>query len=379
MIFNEKAKKRILAIASGKGGVGKTMLASNIAMRLAANGQETVVIDLDLGGSNLHSHLGMRNTNLGIGNLFSDSKLQFEDIIIESPIAHLRFVPGDVLVTGVSNFTTAQREYLIDKILKLDAEYIILDLGSGTTSSVVDFFLLSNSGFVVTTPQAPSVLNAYSLLKNATFRYIQQCFADNKRVTTYLSQALKEKRPGATPTIREIVRGIEEKDARAGKKAEECAAQLQPKVILNMARSPEDLSIAESLRNLVQKNLQVNLECLGVVYFDQSVVDSVENLEPYTEVHPETTVSREIERIVQKIIQSESFPYMPLDLESYKDTYELAQIEAENDLLEMKDAVTSEQDLSNIETAELIAIISDQKRQIRELQGTLRMLTMKQE
>ena len=379
MVLNEKSTTRILPIASGKGGVGKTLLASNLALRLAANGYRTVAIDLDLGGSNLHSYLGLKNTNSGIGNLLSDTKLKFPDLIVDTSYENLRFVPGDVLVSGASNLLPAQRRQIIAGIETIDADYVVVDLGSGASLSVVDFFLLSNSGFVVTIPQAPAVLNAYSLLKNVAFRSLQQAFAGNKKITSLLTRFLKEKRPGAGIAVRAIVQDIEEKDSRAGKKARHTLETLQPKVIINMSRTTDDIRIVESLRDLVQRNLQVNLECLGLLSYDARVSDAITDLEPFSEAYSDAVVSGQIERISQKIIQSENFPYMPLDLEAYKDTYELTEIEAESDLAELRQEAESASGQAGLETAELIQLISEQKKQISELRGAVRMLTMRQQ
>jgi flagellar biosynthesis protein FlhG len=71
MVINENVSKKIIPIAGGKGGVGKTIITANLAIELAKNGKNVVVIDLDLGGSNLHTYLGMKNTKLGIGNFLT--------------------------------------------------------------------------------------------------------------------------------------------------------------------------------------------------------------------------------------------------------------------------------------------------------------------
>jgi len=366
-------------VASGKGGVGKTLVASNLALRLAANGHDTVAVDLDLGGSNLHSYLGLKNTSAGIGNFLSDSKLSISDIVTDTPYANLKFIPGDVLVAGVSNLQPAQRKKIISGLEKIDAEYVVIDLGSGANFNVVDFMLVSNSSFVVTVPQRPAVVNAYGLLKNMTFRALQQVFNGNRKISAFLTRVLKEKRPGGAPTIREIVDEIAEKESRSGKKARDTLAVLQPKVIVNMGRSVDDLEVIENLHATVEKNLQINLECLGLIAYDRRVPDSTAELEPVTEAHPEAVVSGQIERIAQKILQSDNFPYMPLDLESYKDTYELTRIESEDDFTAIQQEVENTAGAASLETAELIELISEQKKQIRELRGAVRMLTMRQQ
>ena len=144
MVVTQKRKSKIIPIASGKGGVGKTELCANLGVRLGQLGKKTVLIDLDMGGSNLHSALNMKNKNPGVGNYLSDKKLSFDSLIVETGYSNVSFIPGDVLVAGTPNLTYGQKNGLLKQIEKIDADYILLDLGSGASNNVVDFFLISN-------------------------------------------------------------------------------------------------------------------------------------------------------------------------------------------------------------------------------------------
>jgi flagellar biosynthesis protein FlhG len=108
MVITQNREAKIIPIAGGKGGVGKTELCANLGVRLGQLGYRTIVIDLDLGGSNLHSTLGIKNKNSGLGNFLSDRALGFNDIIYGTPYPNLDFVPGDVLVANTPNVTFAR-------------------------------------------------------------------------------------------------------------------------------------------------------------------------------------------------------------------------------------------------------------------------------
>ncbi len=374
MVINENVKKKIIPIASGKGGVGKTVIAANLALALANSGKNTVVIDLDLGGSNLHTCLGLKNTKIGIGNYLSNREISFRDIVLTTPYKNLKFIPGDVLVSGVANIRFSQKKRIIANILKLETDYIIIDLGSGSNFNVIDFFLISNSGFVITTSQPTSVINAYGFLKNLAFRFLYRAFTSYKDVSGYLRSILKERKPNSTPTIKRIIKKIYEIDRKAGEKAGRYISVLHPKIIVNLTESPDDLVISEKLRDLVQKNLEINIECMGLIYSDNTLRESVLELTPLMNYDINSLAARAIDRIAQKIIQSDRFPEMPLDLSYYKDTFELAMIEAQNDFEEL---LASEKPEEHVDIGELLALISNQKKQISELKGTVRMLTMK--
>ncbi|MFW6368365.1 MAG: P-loop NTPase [Spirochaetota bacterium] len=368
MIQNERNKRKIIPVASGKGGVGKSVFSANLALRLATAGAETVVIDLDLGGSNLHTYLGLRNTREGIGNMLSVSGKKLADFVHESGRENLRYVPGDVLVSGMTRLSASQRKRIVDGIESLKADYVILDLGSGTNELVIDTFLISNSGVVVSTPQAPSALNAYALLKNVLFYRLKSEFAASKQISSYLKSVQKERRPGATPNIDEIFAGIKKIDSRAATRAKKRVAELKPLLVTNMVNSSGDYQMLASLRKLISDNLGIDPASLGAISNDSTCQQALAALEPVTEFAPTSVISYQIERVAQKILQSERFPEMPLDLESYADSYELTRIEMEDDEQQFGPA-------GGDYTSEYIEVIAKQKQEIEQLKRTLRMVS----
>jgi len=169
---------RIIPVASGKGGVGKSLVAANLGVALAQAGQRVVVADLDLGASNLHLVLGHRSPQKGIGTFLNniklnlpETKINLSDVIVETDIRGLRFIPGDTEIPGTANLKTAQLKSMVKELLALekDTDILLLDLGAGSHQSILDFFLLSGRGIVVSAPIVTSILNAYVFLKNAVF------------------------------------------------------------------------------------------------------------------------------------------------------------------------------------------------------------------
>lgn len=381
MLINENSHRKILPVASGKGGVGKSVLVANLGISLASFGQRTLLVDLDLGGSNLHTYLGLKNKSLGLGNFLSDKSVTFDDVRVRTPYPNLEFVPGDVLVTGVANVAPAQKRSIVSGVTKVDADYVLLDLGSGSHVSTLDFFLASNSGIVVTTPQAPAILNAYGFLKNVVFRLLQQTFSTHKGVTKLLTKIARESKPNATPSIQEVIKSIEKLSKKAARLARNEIGLLRPSIIVSMADRPEDMEIVQSLRTLIEQNLSVEPICLGFVYYDYIVREAVGDTVPLALVGRDSLVLKEIDRIAQKIVHSERFPEMPLDLEEYEDSFELATIEAEEDYSEINPHphTRAEQSPDEATTEEFMRLITAQKQQINELQGTISALTLQGE
>ena len=376
MVVTQKRKTKIIPVASGKGGVGKTELCANLGVRLGQLGKETVLIDLDMGGSNLHSALNLKNKNPGVGNFLSDRKLDFNELNVDTGYDNLRFEPGDVLVAGTPNLTYGQKNSLIKHIEKIDADYVLLDLGSGASNNVVDFFLISNSCLIVSSPHVGAILNAYSFLKNATFRFLMRAFSGESSVARYLRNQIRERRPGEPVQVEGILKGLADKDGEQAKKAKQYVSLIQPSLVLNMARGSGDLNIAESLRELSKKNLNVDLQSLGAVLYDRSVSERMATSAPSVIANPSGLLATEVDRLAQKIIQSPSFPSLALETDLYEDSFELTRIELQYDEAETgEDGAVGEQDAFNPE--EFLAVVSAQKKRIQELQGTVRMLTMR--
>jgi flagellar biosynthesis protein FlhG len=375
MVITENRETKIIPIAGGKGGVGKTELCANLGVRLGKLGFRTVVIDLDLGGSNLHSALGIKNRNSGLGNFLSDRALKFEAILYDTPYPNLNFIPGDVLVANTPNITFAQKRSIIKNIERIEADYILLDLGSGANNNVVDFFLASNSGIVVSSPHVGAILNAYSFMKNTTFRFLMRAFSGDSSVEKYIRQIIKERRPGNPVNVGQVIQGMREIDETQADRAVRILGYLQPHLVLNLVRTRDDLNIAGSLRDLVGKNLNYSLGALGFVMADEDLAASHRAHNPHLIEAPASLMARQIDRIAQKIVQSPGFPALALDTSMYSDSYELLRLEAEQDFAEA--AAAKQEDDPDAQTKEFIEILASQKERITELQNTVRMLTMR--
>ncbi len=376
MILNENIQRKIIPVAGGKGGVGKSVIAVNLALSMSMFGKKTVLVDLDLGGSNLHTLLGLRNSNPGMGNFVSARKYSINELLCPTDWDNLFFIPGDVLVYGIGELSKSVKARIVKGLLDIDADYIIVDLGGGTNFTVVDFFLISNSGLIVTTPQTTSIMNAYSFLKNYVFRFLQRAFASDKKISAYLKKVLKERHPGEQKTVSDMIEDISSINSDAGEKAEAFLEVLQPKLILNKMYGVEDVSLAEGLRDLCARNLSISIECLGTVMNDRIVNRSINQQRPFILDNEENIVTEEIHRISQKIIQSSNFPEMPLELDYYADSFELAHIEMENDLAALQGSTDTDQDSGEYEVDKLLELIRIQQSKIQELQGTLRILSM---
>lgn len=372
MVINENVERKIIPVAGGKGGVGKSFLSTSIALSLATVGKKVLLIDLDLGGSNIHTWLGMKNSNPGIGMFLNNKTTLLSDLIVDTPYANLQFIPGDVMRFDLANISFTQKKKIMKAILNLDADYIIIDLGAGCNHNVIDFFLISNSGFMVITPETTSILNTYMFARNTVYRFLQRLFSKDKEVLKYLKSSVKTNTPGDPQNIGSLLSGIEEFNKAASEKAKNYLSVLAPGIIINMAEEPEDINMVNALRGLIEKNLNIELECLGMIFFDKDVKKSLKERVPHLVENSESVSASQIFRIAQKIALSENFPEMPYDHNEFESTFDITEVEAENDFELLKSNGYSKDEY---DVEKLLDLVTKQREMIYELQGTIKMLS----
>ncbi|GAB4330143.1 MAG: hypothetical protein Kow0099_00540 [Candidatus Abyssubacteria bacterium] len=154
----------LLSISSGKGGVGKSNIALNLAVHLVGMGFRTVVLDADLGVANLHVLAGIRARHTLQHVMVG--KCGIEEIIVPAP-GGPDIIPGSSGIYDLANLPGHKRRILLSELEKLESGYdvIVIDTAAGVAAAVLDFVVSSDFGIVVTTPEATAITDAYALTK----------------------------------------------------------------------------------------------------------------------------------------------------------------------------------------------------------------------
>jgi flagellar biosynthesis protein FlhG len=324
---------RIIPVASGKGGVGKSLVAANLGVAFAQAGQRVVLADLDLGASNLHLVLGHQSPKTGIGTFLNDTRSSFDEVIASTDIRGLRFIPGDTEIPGTANLKTFQLRALVKRFMALKAEtdILILDLGAGTHQSILDFFLLSGQGIVVSAPAVTAVLNAYVFLKNTVFRLMSTVFGKSSSASAYLEKARREDGSGPSRLyIPQMLPEIKKVDPESYEKYMNHISHFHPRLIMNLIENPKDADVAMKIRRSCEEYLDLRIEHLGVVYRDTVQDTALASRLPILLYKPQSLLSQAIYRIADKILQSEDDEYS-LDDKEIEESFQEAGMEAEID------------------------------------------------
>ncbi len=294
---------QIIPIASGKGGVGKTILAASLGYLLAKKGKTVLMVDLDLGASNLHSCIGIPNTNPGINAFINGEEQQLENLIVATDFPRLYLIPGDQMVPGSANLPYYLKMRLLRELERQVADYIILDLGAGSSFNTVDFFLSSPAGIIVSSAEPTAILNAYVFVKTACYRLLLRSFPrkspERHLIREYLSNRIEGSHLSFAGLIRELGGISRESEALAQTQLQSFYAR----VIINMGRSESDLRLGARLREVCVKNVGVALEYLGFVPYETETYKSILVKKPMPDFFPDSPFAHSASRIADGIIR----------------------------------------------------------------------------
>lgn len=166
---------RVITVTSGKGGVGKSNTAINLAIQFRKMGQQVIILDADFGLANIEIMFGTVPKH-NLCDLIYEGK-NIKDIITWGPM-EVGFISGGSGIAGMTNLDKDYLNYIIQNLTQLDemADMIIVDTGAGISDGVLEFLVASGEILLVTTPEPTSITDSYSLLKalNRHPRYLRE-------------------------------------------------------------------------------------------------------------------------------------------------------------------------------------------------------------
>lgn len=306
----------IIPVGSGKGGVGKTIFTANLGILLAQSGKKTILVDLDLGGSNLHTCLGIRNNNAGLSALINKKESSLDDLLCETGQDNLMFIPGDTLNPGTGNLPFFTKQKIIKQINQLDADFVILDLGAGSTYNTIDFFLVSSYGIIFTSPETTSVLNAYSFIKTAVFRMLYRSFKAKSPEREIISNFVSRKIEGSGRSFAtDLINELTSHSYDSGRSASEIISNFKPWVIVNRIEDQNSINLGLKLKEITSKNIGIDMDLLGTLPEDREVQISIFKRKPVTITSPHSRFTLELSVIASKLSRGEVFPQPELYLD----------------------------------------------------------------
>jgi flagellar biosynthesis protein FlhG len=261
---------RTIALASGKGGVGKSTLAANLAVALGERGARVLLVDADLSQANLDLLLGV-HPRFDLQHVLSGEKT-LEEILVSGPKG-VTLVPAASGVPELADLDDYRRETLLRGLSLLEAEIdlMLIDTASGVSRQSTSFCLAADDVVVMTSPEMPAFSDAYGLVK--------------------LLQAQGIKRP--------------------------------PHMLINLATTPEEAEeTAHRIRLVARRFLRLEIDCWGFVPFDPAITRSVRLQEPVMTAFPQSPAAAAFRAMAERLWPSpqpdndRSLPFTPERLQA---------------------------------------------------------------
>ncbi|QTQ14100.1 MinD/ParA family protein [Treponema parvum] len=245
---------RIIAITSGKGGVGKTNLSVNLAIAYAQTGKKVILVDADLGMANVNVLLNIV-PQYNLMQVINRQK-KMEEIILDTEFG-IKFIASANGFSKIANLNLEELDYFAKQFCSLgNADIIIIDTGAGIANNVLQFVSAADEVYVVTTPEPTAITDAYGMIKIITTEIIDR--------------------------------------------------ELNLKLLVNRVHSADEgRRISDRIINIVGQFLNYKIDYLGFVYDDPVVSASVIRQKPFIVMSPGSRPSICIKHIVGKVEKTE--------------------------------------------------------------------------
>ncbi len=300
---------RIIAVGGAKGGVGKSILAANLGVHLSNQGHGTVLMDLDLGAANLHLYMGVWGLKYRINDYLDKKADTIEAIAVHTEYGP-RLIGGGSSRLGSANLPFARKLKLMRAIRKIDADYVILDLGASTSFNILDFFLLADAGLVMTTCDPAAYLDAYTFIKMALYRRLSRLFGAESNYRKFKDEELQAVirsfvKPDLIHTPQRISDLMEEIQRQAPQRSylvQEAIKKFQPHLVVNLADSREEVkNLVLRMQKVAHRMLSTQIHLAGTICSDSHIARSTHDLKPEVGLHPNGLLARAIEQIINTV------------------------------------------------------------------------------
>jgi len=298
---------RVWAIGGGKGGVGKSVIAANLATQLARDGSRVALVDGDLGGANLHTLLGMPSPAINLSDFISRRVENLSDVMNPTPIENLWLVSGAKALVETANLNFGQKSKLLRHINQLDADHVILDLGAGSTFNVLDFFLAARKGVLVVVPEPTSIENAYHFLKAAFFRKLKRA-QPRDQVQAAVKEIMNGSARKSVRTPRDLISRVWSIDPEVGAALVVEASSFRPALVVNRVTHPSHEKLGHDMVAACRDYFGIRLQLLGSLPADRLVERSVMERKPAAEHYPQIPFVTALNSVVTNLIYSRTRP-----------------------------------------------------------------------
>ena len=298
--------QHIWAVGGGKGGVGKSLIASNFAIVLASLGNNVVAVDLDLGNANMHTCLGIRYPQKTLVDFLNGNVQELNEIILDTSMYNLKFISGSGGIMGSANLWHAQKLKLLRYLEKLHVDHIVLDIGAGTSYNTIDFFLSATDYILISTPETTSIQSVYNFVRICLFRKLHFIFHKHDHVWSIVEKAKVPEPDGKIMRIQDLLDSIKKVAPESIDEFKEFQKSFRPYLIMNMIMKKDETKLGTGLKEVIKRYLDIDIEYAGGIAFDKIVRKSVISEIPFIINAPKSRPTRDLFATIPIILGNDS-------------------------------------------------------------------------
>jgi len=297
----KKKEGEIWAIGGGKGGTGKTFITSSMGTYLAGKGKRIVLIDVDIGGANLHSFLGISRPKKSL-SFFFEKGVPLSKLALKTGIGNMYLISGDIHSLASDSIKFTQKLKLFRHILKLNKQYVLIDLGGGSHNNTIDTFLIADKMIAVLEPEIIAIENMYHFIKNSLFRKLKMSLRSYgfKEIVEYMWERREKYKIN---NLNELIECLKNSFSYIGDILDKELSNFKIYLILNKVRSSQDIIIGSSIKSIFMKYLGLDTQFVGYLEYDDTIWRSIRERRPFMMNYGTSRSAKEIVTFTENILQ----------------------------------------------------------------------------
>ena len=291
----------IWAVGGGKGGTGKTFITSSVGTYLAKKGKNVVLVDMDIGGANLHSFFGISRPQKSLTSFF-EKGASLSDLVVKTDFDNIALITGDIHSIASDKITFSQKLKLFRQIMKLNAQNVVIDLSAGSHNNTLDTFLIADRMIVVLVPEVIAIENVYHFIKNSLFRKVKKILKEYG--FKEIAQHIWDRRQSyGISNLKELIDYLKDSFSYIGTILDHELASFKIHLVLNMVRNNNDILLGASIKSVMMKYLGVPIQYSGYIEYNDAVWKSVREGRPFMLNYMATGCAKQIEIFVENMIK----------------------------------------------------------------------------
>ncbi len=302
--FTMARRPAVWAVGGGKGGVGKSFVAVNLAVMLSRKGRSVLLVDADLGAANLHTLIAAGSAKGSISGFMKGWCVDIHEVIGRTMVPNLDIISGGTDSLDVANLNGNKLKRFKDALRTVDYEFVLLDIGPGTSNSILDLFLTAHHGVLVTVPEPTAVENTYRFIKCLFLRRMKHILEspDSSGLKPLLRDIIYNRKKKKGLTVGHVLREISE---RCGRERQVPGTLMNTtiSIFVNQTRRAEDGTFGLLMKRACYDYFGLEVDFIGQMACDERVGESIRRRRPLVLCDDAVDLAKTMGAVVDRLIK----------------------------------------------------------------------------